>query len=168
MDFTRKHGVGFVYHMECYSPDGKLLWQTREENILPDEGRDYLMNAGLNVGAQFGSWFIGLYEGNYGPVAADTMATFPASATEITAYSETARVELVDEPLASGLWANSVTKAQFTFTATKTVRGAFISSGSVKGGTTGVLLSAVLASSPKTVNTGEILQVVAGLSLVTL
>lgn len=168
MDFTHKHGVGFVYQMECFSPDGKLLWSAREENILPNEGRDYMMNAALNLGSQFGNWFIGLYEGSYAPVAGDTMATFPASATEITAYSEAARVALVDEALASGLWANSVTKAQFTFTAAKTVRGAFISSGSVKGGTTGVLLSAVLAASPKTVNTGEILQVVAGLSLVTL
>lgn len=169
MDF--KHSglqLGFVYHFECVSPAGEVLWRMRSENIIPNEGRDYILNAALNTGAQFSNWYIGIYEGNYAPLAGDTMATFAASSTEITAYSEGARVLLVDAPLASGLYANSVTKAEFTFTAAKTVRGGFISSGSVKGGTTGVLLSAVLASSPKTVNTGEILRVVAGLSLVTL
>lgn len=168
MDFKHSSSqLGFVYHFECVSSAGEVLWRTREENIIPNEGRDYILNAALNGGAQFSNWYIGLYEGNYAPQPSDTMATFVAAATEITAYTETARALLVDAPLSAGLYANSVTKAEFTFSAAKTVRGGFISSGSVKGGTTGVLLSAVLASSPKPVNAGEILRVVAGLSLVT-
>lgn len=167
MDFAHKNRLGFVYTFDCFSPAGELLWSMREENIIPDEGRDYILNAALNSGSQFGTWYIGLYEGSYTPVAGDTMATFPASATEITAYSEAARVTLVDDPLAGGVFINSTTKAEFTFTAAKTVRGGFISSGATKGGTTGVLLSAVLASSPKTVGIGEVLRVTAGLSLVT-
>lgn len=167
MDFIHSNHLGFVYHLECVSPAGEALWSERWENIIPNEGRDYILNAALNAGAQFGTWYIGVYEGNYTPQATDTMATFVASATEITAYSEAARPTLVDAPLEAGLFANTVTKAEFTFTSDKTVRGGFISSGSVKGGTTGVLLSAVLGSSPKTVGVGEILRVTAGLSLVT-
>lgn len=168
MDFIHSHHLGFVYHLECVSPDGEVLWRDRWENIIPNEGRDYILNAALNGGAQFLTWYNGLYEGNYAPQASDTMATFIASSTEITAYSEASRVVLVDDPLVNGLFANITTKAEFTFTAAKTVRGGFISSGSVKGGTTGVLLSAVLGSSPKTVGAGEILRVTAGLSLVTI
>ena len=170
MDFKRSDSrLGFVFHFECISPTGEVLWIAREENIIPDEGRDYILNAALNAGAQFSTWYIGLYEGSYAPQAGDTMALFPSSgvANEILTYSEANRVALVDEPLSGGLFANSVTMADFTFTANKTVRGGFISSGATKGGTTGVLLSAVQSSSPKIVASGEILRVVAGLSLVT-
>lgn len=167
MNLIHSHHIGFVYNLECVTPEGEVRWRDRWENIIPNEGRDYILNAALNAGAQFSSWYIGLYEGNYAPVATDTMATIVASATEITTYAETARVLLDDAPLASGVFSNSVTKAEFTFNAAKTVRGGFISSGSVKGGTTGVLLSAVLGNSPKVVASGEILRVVAGLSLVT-
>lgn len=168
MDLAHTNHIGFVYHLECVSQSGEILWRDRWENIIPNEGRDYILNAALNAGPQFSNWYIGLYEGSHSPVASDTMASFPTTATEITAYDEASRVLLVDEPLAAGLFANSVTKAEFTFNAAKTVRGGFISSGSVKGGTTGILLSAVLADSPKSVGVGEILRVVAGLSLVTI
>jgi hypothetical protein len=167
MDFIHSNHIGFVYYLECVSPDGEVRWQERWENLIPNEGRDYILNSALNGAAQLSTWYNGLYEGNYTPQATDTMATFVANATEITAYSGAARPVLVDDPLANGLFANTTTKAEFTFTADKTVRGGFISSGSLKGGTTGVLLSAVLGSSPKTVAAGEILRVTAGLSLVT-
>ena len=169
MNMIKSGKVGFIWKFECFLPDGTRKWESVEENLIPDEGRDYLLNAALNAGSQLSSWFIGLYSGNYSPVAGDTIATFPASSTEITtAYSEANRVALIDGALVAGLWANVASPALFTFTdASTTVRGGFISSGSVKGGTTGVLLSAVLAGSPKTVLAGEVLKVTTGLSLVT-
>lgn len=164
-----KAKIGFEYVFQCYSPAGVLLWEEKAKNLIPNEGRDYMLNASLLAGAQFSSWYIGIYEGAYTPQTSDTMATLPASATEITtAYSEAARVLLVPDALSGGLYVNDATPAEFTFTAPKTVRGGFISSGSTKGGTTGVLLSAVLASSPRAVDTGEVLRVRAGLSLVTI
>jgi hypothetical protein len=45
------------------------------------------------------------------------------------------------------------------------VQGGGLHSNAVKGGTTGVLISAVAAPSPKVVNAGEVLQVIAGLAL---
>jgi hypothetical protein len=53
----------------------------------------------------------------------------------------------------------------FTFTTTTTVQGGGLHSNAVKGGTTGILISAVAAPSPKTVAAGEVLQVIAGLAL---
>lgn len=161
--------IGFVYRFEHLSVDGDVLSVEEAHNLIPDQGRDYLLNAGLLLGSQFNSWFIGLYEGSYAPQVTDTMATIVASSTEITtAYSEAARGLLVPDALVGGVYVNAAAPRVFTFTAAKTVRGGFISSGSVKGGTTGVLLSAVLSASPKVVGIGESLRVTAGLSLVSI
>jgi hypothetical protein len=168
MNTQSKAKIGFVYRFEHLSADGDVLSVEDVHNLIPDQGRDYILTAALLLGSQFNNWFIGLYEGSYAPQASDTMATFVASATEITAaYAEAARLALVPNALAAGVFVNAASPAVFTFTAEKTVRGGFISSGSVKGGATGILLSAVLASSPKVVGAGESLRVTAGLSLVT-
>lgn len=168
MDISKAR-IGFEYKFECFDAQGRLKWEFTEHNLIPNEGRDYLLNAGLLAGSQFSNWYIGLYEGAHSPVAADTMAGFPAAATEITAaYDEVSRPALTPNALSSGIFINSASPAVFTFNASKTVRGGFISSGSGKGGTTGVLLSAVLASSPKDVVDGDQLRVTAGLSLVTI
>lgn len=160
--------IGFEYKFECFGADGRLKWGFTEHNIIPNEGRDYILNAALLLGPQFSNWYIGLYEGAHAPQATDTMAGFVAAATEIaTAYNEAARPALTHDALAGGVYANSASPAVFTFNAPKTVRGGFISSGAVKGGTTGILLSAVLAPSPKDVIAGDQLRVTAGLSLVT-
>lgn len=164
-----KAQIGFVYRFEHLSKHGDVLSVEEAHNIIPDEGRDYILNAALLAGSQFSSWYCGLYEGAYTPQVDDTMADFIASSTEITtAYSEATRGLIVPDALAGGVYVNAASPLVFTFTAAKTVRGGFISSGSVKGGTTGVLLSAVLAPSPKAVGAGESLRVTTGLSLVTL
>ena len=168
MDISKAR-IGFEYTFECFDQDGRLKWAFTEHNLIPNEGRDYLLNAGLLAGAQLSSWYIGLYEGAHTPLATDTMAGFPAAATEITtAYDEVSRPALVPNALSGGVYINTASPAVFTFNAAKTVRGGFITSGSVKGGVTGVLLSAVLASSPKDVVALDQLRVTAGLSLVTI
>lgn len=159
--------LGLVYHFQCFDKDGRLKWESREENLIPDVGRDYFLNAALNGGTQYSTWYIGLYEADRTPEALDTLATLIADCQEITTYTTTAsqRLELVDDALSSGVWSNFSNVAEFEFTADKTVRGGFICSNVSQGGTTGVLLSAVKASSPKTIETDEILRVTAGLSL---
>ena len=160
--------IGFVYTFQCIGTDGRIRWELTQKNLMPNESRNYLMAAGLLGGPQFSTWYIGLYSGSYTPVVGDTMAAFPASATEITAgYSETVRQTLVPDAAGTGTYANVGSPAVFSFTAPVTVRGGFISSNSVKGGTTGVLLSAVLAGTAKSIAAGEQLKVVAGLSLAT-
>lgn len=161
--------IGFKYTFEHLSANGDVLSVEEAYNIIPDEGRDYFLNSALLGGSQFSSWYCGLYEGAHDPQENDTMAGFAAASTEITtAYSEPTRGLIVPDALAGGVYVNGATPLVFTFTAEKIVRGGFISSGSVKGGTSGVLLSAVLASSPKVVGVGEALRVTTGLSLVTL
>jgi hypothetical protein len=158
-------GVHFMYKFE-HIRNGEVIDTEVVKNIIPTEGIDFILNAALNGGTQFSTWYIGLFEANYTPLAADTMATFPASATETTtAYDETTRVALVDGALAAGLWSNAASPAEFTFNASKTIYGGFISSGSTKGGTTGVLLSAVKAATSKAVVDNDVLRITAGITL---
>jgi hypothetical protein len=159
--------IGFQYKFLHFDVNGKLIEEGPVEfNLIPTVGMEYLIGTGLRGTSGFSSWYIGLYEGNYAPQADDTMTNFPGDATEITtAYSNGTRAALTPDDLDAGLYINTDSPAEFNFTAEKTVRGAFICSNGVKGNTTGTLLSAVLATSPKTVSAGETLKVITGLNL---
>jgi hypothetical protein len=95
------------------------------------------------------------------------MANFIAAATETQAYGEATRVPIVPDAIVDGVYVNGASPAIFTFTAEKAIRGGFITSSPVKGGQSGVLISAVLAPSPKIVEATEQLRVTAGLALIT-
>jgi hypothetical protein len=170
MNFIHSNGtLGFVYTYQCFDKERKLKWELREENLIPNVGRDYFLNAALNGGTQYNTWYIGLYEADRTPVVADTMATLMADCQEITTYVSVggARLELIDDPLSNGVWSNIGTVAEFTFNASKTVRGGFVCSNASQGSSAGLLLSAVKNSTAKGVDSGEILRVTAGLSLTT-
>ena len=170
-DLQHSDGIlGFVYVYECFDRDRKLKWATREENVIPDVGRDYILNAALNGGTQFSAWYIGLYEADRTPLVGDTMTTLLADCQEIVTYTSAGslRLALTPDALSGGVWSNLGGKAEFTFTAGKTVRGGFVTAAAAQGGTTGPLLSAVKNTSPKVVESGEILRVTAGLSLTTI
>jgi len=156
----------FVYTFRCFDRYQNLRWEWTQHNLIPTAGRDYIIAAAMSGGSQFSTWYISLYSGAYTPQLTDTAANYPANATEITtAYSETVRQTLVPDAPGTGAYANVGSPAVFTFTATTVVRGGGLHSNSVKGGTTGVLVSIVAAPTPKTVNAGESLQVISGLAL---
>ncbi len=125
-------------------------------NIIPTEGRNSILDVVFHATTQITAWFCGLFEANYTPVAGDTMALFPAAATECTAYAETTRPAWVEGAASAGVTTNSASTATFTFNATKTLYGAFLSSSSVKGGTSGVLVSAAKFSASKSVDSGDL------------
>jgi hypothetical protein len=156
---------GFVYTIECIDKDGNVKWTEEAHNIIPTEAQNYFITAAITGGTRYTAWYIGIYENNYAPVVGDTMATFAASAGEITAYSEVARPSFTPGSVSGGLITNYDDPAEFTFTSDKTVRGGFIVSSSTKGGTTGLLLSPALFASARSVLTGEGLRVKAGMQL---
>lgn len=156
----------FTYTFQYFRPDGRPGWEWTQRNLIPIEGRDYLLAAALLGGSQFSTWYISIYSGGYTPQLTDTAANYVANAGEITtAYSEANRPTLVPDAPGSGSFVNAGTPAVFTFTADTTVRGGAIHSSAVKGGTTGILLSIVAAPTPKIVEAGGQLKVVTGLSL---
>jgi hypothetical protein len=156
---------GFIYTVECIDKDGNVKWTEQVHNIIPTEGWNYFINAAMANAVRYSSWYVGLYVNNYAPVAGDTMATLAVSGSESVAYSEPNRPAFTLDPVANGLVTNYIAPAEFTFTADTTLRGGFITSSSVKGGTTGLLLSAALFSTPRSVLTGEGLRVKAGVQL---
>lgn len=157
--------AGFTYLVEVISPDGTVRDSETVHNLVPAEGLNYILGAATKGVTQTSNWYVGAYEGNYTPVGTDTAATFVASATESTAYSETVRQTLTLGTVSAGAADNSASPAQFTFTANKTIYGGFISSSAAKGGTTGTLLSAVKFASAKTLAADDILQITAGFAL---
>ena len=144
---------------------GEVVDSWKETNIVPTEGLNHIINTVLNGGAQVSTWYLGLYEGNYTPVAGDTMATFPGLATETTAYTASTRLAGVFSAAAGGVSDNSASKAEFEFNASKTIYGGFISSVATKSSTSGTLLSAVKFTTSKAMESGATLRVTAGLTL---
>lgn len=160
-----KLSAGFDYLVEVIGKDGKVRDTEHVHNLMPTEGLNYVLGAALKGAAQITAFYVGLYEGNYTPVAGDTAAAFSVSATESTAYAEATRVALTLGSVVSGAADNSAARAEFTADATKTFYGGFISSSNAKGSSSGVLVSAVRFASPKVLASGEILRVTAGFVL---
>lgn len=130
---------------------GEVIDEEELKNLVVNEGLNHILDVVLHGASQVGTWYLGLFEGNYTPVATVTAATITAASTECTAYDESTRVAY-DEAAASGQSiTNSASKATFTMNASKTVYGAFLASASAKSATTGVLLSAARFGSSKAV-----------------
>lgn len=153
--------LGFTYLVEVIK-DGVVVDREELHNLMPTEGLNHMLSVMLAGGAQVGTWYLGLFEGNYTPVAGDTAATFPASATETTTYVEATRVAFTPGAIAGGAANNSAARAEFTSNSNKTVYGAFMVSASGKGAASGVLLSAAKFSTTKSFDSGSILRVTAG------
>lgn len=142
--------VGGKYHVE-HLRGGEVIDAFDCDNLVTNEGLNSLLNVYLQAATQITTWYLGVFEGNYTPVATDTAATFVASATESTAYTATARQAWTPATASGQSITNSANKASFTFNATKTIYGAFLSSASAQSATTGVLFSAAKFSAAKSV-----------------
>jgi hypothetical protein len=156
--------IGAVYTVE-HIRNGEVLSVETCSNIVPTEGLNHILNTVFAAGTQVTTWYVGVFEGNYTPVASDTAATFPGSAFECTAYSESVRQTYVEAPASGGVITNVANKAVFTFNATKTIYGGFLSSDSVKSAITGTLVSAARFSTAKVVDNGDILRIAAEITM---
>lgn len=156
--------AGFTYEIQ-HVRAGEVIDSEVVSNLMPTEGKNYVLNAALKGGSTYNSWYVGLFEGDITPVIGHVMSTFPTDATECTAYSEATREVLTLGTVASGAVSNSASPAEFTFNATKTVYGCFVSNVGTKSATTGPLISAVRFSSSKAVVSGDIIRVIGGFTL---
>jgi hypothetical protein len=135
-------------------------------NLVVDEGKNYILHTALGAGTPITNWYIALFSGNVVPQASWTAATFVSAATEFTNYSETSRRPWMPGSVFSGSIDNFASKATFTVSAdNQTIRGVALISSSAKSNTTGVLLGAALFTSPKTLDTGETIDIGYSISL---
>lgn len=131
------------YSAECLDADGRVLWRRRWPNLVTTAGKNHLLDTEMAGSAYTAAWYLGLISStSYSAVAAgDTMASH-AGWTESTAYSNSTRVAVSWSAASSGTKAS--TTCTFNINATDTIKGAFLTTGSAKGGTTGTLYSAGL------------------------
>lgn len=142
------------YHGKIIRADGGIE-EFDFDNLCVDEGLNSLLNIQFDAATQITAWYMGLFEGNYTPVAGLTAATVASAATETTAYNETTRRAFSPAAASAKSITNSASAATFTFNATKTLYGAFLISDNTKGGTSGVLFSAAKFPTTKSVSSGD-------------
>jgi len=160
-----------VYKIQCHDKDGNLKWEDEAPNLVVNVGLQD-MNAKYFTGVAYtATWFIGLYGAGASntPAAGDTMSSH-AGWTEVTAYSQATRPACTfGTPTTANpsVATNSASPATFSINATTTVGGAFLTSNSTIGGTTGTLYSAADFSAPgdRAVTNGDTLSVTYTLSL---
>jgi len=146
--------VGGVYHGQIIRA-GRVIEEFEDPNLVVNEGLNSLLNVMFNGTTQIGTWYLGVFEGNYTPVSTVTAATITSASTESTAYASATRPEYVEAAASSQSITNSASRASFVFNATKTIYGAFLVSSSVKSGTTGTLFSAARFATSKAVENGD-------------
>lgn len=136
------------------------------QNLVVNEGLDYILKAAVGETAGVANWYIALFSGDVSVLATWTAATFTAASTEWTAYSETTRQAWGKGSVVSAGVDSFSSKSSFTANlSSQVVRGAALLSASAKSATSGVLLASSRFTSDKSLDSGEILDVGYGLQL---
>lgn len=159
------------YKVVCHDKDGNLKWEAQSDNLVVNVGLQD-MNAKYFTGSAYtAAFYLGLYgaAASNSPAASDTMSSH-SGWTEVTAYSQATRPACsFGTPTTANpsVATNSASAATFSMNGTTTVGGAFLTTNSTKGGTTGTLFSAADFQSPgdRSVVSGDTLTVTYTFSL---
>jgi hypothetical protein len=152
----------------CYDSEGNLKWEEHFPNLVVNVGKTDLLNKYFAGSSYTAAWYLGLVNGGTSPTynAADTMASH-SGWTEITGYSNSTRpTATFGAASASGGGAGSAgtgtittSATAFNINATNTIAGAFLTTNSTIGGTTGTLFSAGSFAASRSVLSGDVLNV---------
>lgn len=163
--------AGGIFTVECRDKSGNLKWQSKSHNLvvnvgLADMNTKYFKGSGYTA-----AWYIGIYgpASTNSPSSSDTMASH-AGWTEVTDYSNPTRPLAVFGNATTAdpsVIANSASPAQFLITASANVGGAFLTTGDLPGGSSGILFSASDFQAPgdRVVQNGDTLNVTYTFSL---
>jgi len=163
-----KYRVGFTYTFEHIDRDGRIISVETIENLMPNVGLDYMLNAAFHGGSAYTAWYLGVYGANRTPLATDTMTLLLADCIEDTVYTVVggARQAITISAPVSGVMTNTAAPNVLAFPSSSTVRGAFVTTGSVRGSNSGLLVSAALSASPKVMEAGAELKCYVGFAIV--
>ena len=139
-----------IYHGQIIRA-GKVIDEFEDENLITNEGLNATLNIMLNAATQLTNWYLGLFTGNYTPVATDTAASLPGNATECTGYTGSSRPQWQPAAASGQSISNSASRASFTFNATQTIYGGFLVSTATINGTGGTSFGAAQFATPKNV-----------------
>lgn len=157
--------AGGVFHVVCCDAEGNMKWETEHHNLVVNVGLQD-MNAKYFTGVSYTAlWYLGLWgaAASNNPAAGDTMASH-AGWTEFTNYTAASRpVAAFGTPTAANpsVILNTGGTAFVISGAGGTVGGAFLTTDSTKGGTSGILFSGSDFTSPgdRAVVAGDVITV---------
>jgi hypothetical protein len=162
---------GGIFTVRCHDKEGTLKWEQKSHNLVVNVGLAFVNTTFFKGSGYTAAWYIGVYgpASTNNPSSADTMASH-AGWTEVTAYSNATRPAATFGAATTAdpsVIANSAAPAQFLINASANVGGAFLTSGDLPGGTSGVLFSASDFAAPgdRVVQNGDVLSVTYTFSL---
>lgn len=138
--------------------DGPLI---AGHNAVANEFVDLLLNIGLGNTSAPSAWYLAPFTSSTTPTSALTAATFTATQTEYTAYTESTRQTWTKNGASTAqAMSNSTAPGVFTIgTGGATITGAALISASAKSATTGTLAAAGLFTAANTLGAGSKLTV---------
>lgn len=151
-DCVEHIGAKGRFDVVCYDKDGNEKWREVMDNLvvnvgLQDMNQKYFAGSSYTAAFYIGLWGAGA---SNNPAAGDTMSSH-AGWTEVTTYSNGTRVAVTFGTATTAnpsVISNSASPASFAINGSTTVGGAFLTTNSTKGGTTGTLFSGSDFTSP--------------------
>lgn len=156
---------GCTYTVEVVR-DGQVVRSFQAYNLMPEQGRNDMLNVYFNRTAAQAGWFFGVFEGNSVPSDDLTADTWVSRLGECTTYTPATRPAFSSAAAAAGETNNTASRAEMTFTAAKTIYGAVIVSSAAKGSGAGVMASAVRFDDPQVLRAGDTLRLTGSFNLV--
>lgn len=142
----------FKFRMEQYGPDGRLKAVDEFHNTVVTVGKNLGMDTVFRAGTG-PAWFMG-QKGTGNPAVGDTMASH-AGWAEGTNYGSTNRLTMSFAACVGGTSTHA--PGTYAMNAAYSVAGAFVTTGTVVGGTVGTLYSAGDISTLRTGGSGDTL-----------
>lgn len=145
--------------------NSKQIGQYNINNLITTVGKNSVLDVGFRAQTQISAWYMGLIDNTSFTAidVSDTMASHAGWIEFYTGYSQATRVQWSPSAASGGSISNA-TAAQFDITATATLKGVFITSGSGKNGTTGTLWSAAAFAANVSVQNGDQLKLTYSIS----
>ena len=147
-----------AFSCTCYNADGTVAWQVPVFfNGDTTAGLNDMLNAYFGGTSQTTTWYMSLVD-NSGWTAFSTNDTSASHAgwSENQAYTATTRPTWTPTTASGGAITTS-SNVSFTMNAGATLKGAFITSNNVKGGTSGLLFATAAFPSLQTVVNTQVL-----------
>jgi len=148
-----------LYEVQCFR-NGNLIWEESVYNLITTVGKNALLDRAFFSGLVTPTWYVGLVDNaSFSQFAAtDTMSSH-SGWIENQDYDEAVRQTYTVVAASAGTMSNDASRALFSMNAVKTINGAFLTTISTKGGTTGILYGEASFSSPRSVVSGDVLSI---------
>ena len=155
--------IGAIAAGEYFGRVNGGAWQKEGDNLIVTEGFAHLLNVTFDTStAKPAGYYLAIFSGNTAPAANWTAASFAAVASEIVSMTEghtgATRPAWTPAKTTTGSIDNMAAVASLTIATSSqlNVTGAALLTGSARGGTMGVLVSASLYAAPRTFQAGDI------------